>query len=227
MDENDEVSDRMAFIRKVYGILTIQLGFTASLIALVQLNHNFRMFVMKNMGVGLLACAGSIATMCAIICCYGRKYPVNYVLLGLFTLCEGYGVAAVTSRYPADIVMLAGLATFMVSMALTVYAMTTKTDISVFYGMSFVVCLAMIPLGIICCFCGIQMMHTMYAMCGLVLYSLYLIIDTIEICGNKASNSWGTQVSYDDYIIGAMVLYIDIIMLFLELLKLIGDSQRD
>ena len=53
-----------------------------------------------------------------------------------------------------------------------------------------------------------------------VFYGLFLIYDTQLIAGGKKH-----QLSMDDYIVGALLLYIDIMMLFLELLKLFGDRN--
>ena len=43
-DESEEANDRMKFIRKVYGILAVQLVLTAGLIAWVQNSEGMRMF---------------------------------------------------------------------------------------------------------------------------------------------------------------------------------------
>ena len=61
-----------------------------------------------------------------IICCFGRSYPVNYFLLFVFTLCESYMIAGITSKYDSKIVLMAGLGTALVTVSLTAYAMFTK-----------------------------------------------------------------------------------------------------
>ena len=48
-----------------------------------------------------------------------------------------------------------------------------------------------------------------------IIYGLYIIYDTQLIAGGRKH-----ELSLDDYVIGALILYIDIIMLFLELLRL-------
>ena len=96
--------------------------------------------------------------------------------------------------------------------------MFTKTDISVFVGLAVVVYLAMLPLIIVSLFVGLGALYTLYCCLGVILYSLYLIIDTIMICNNKASTGGHCAFSYDDYIIGAAILYLDIIMIFVYIL---------
>merc|ERR1712046_227244 len=91
----------------------------------------------------------SIVFLFMIVCCFRKKTPHNYYLLFAFTACETYMVGGLTSRYSSDLVILAGLATALVTIALTIYAMRTKVSIEVFYAMTFVIYIAMFPLFII------------------------------------------------------------------------------
>ena len=54
-----------------------------------------------------------------------------------------------------------------------------------------------------------------------VVYGLYLVYDTQLIAGGKSHS-----LSYDDYIVGTLLLYIDVMMLFLELLRLFGSKGK-
>ena len=121
--------------------------------------------------------------MCAILCCFARTHPTNLILLALFTVCEAHMVAAICTNYETKIVCMAGLATALVTISLTVYAWRTKTDIQVFVALAFVVYLAMLPLMIIGFAVGLGGLYTLYCCLGLIFYSLYLIIDTMIICG--------------------------------------------
>lgn len=112
--------------------------------------------------------------------------------------------------------MLAGGATALTTIALTIYAMRTTTKIEVFAGMAFVVYLAMLPLMIISFCIGLGGLYTLYLCLGIVLYGLFLIIDTIMITGGKTMSK--RACSMDDYVIGAMMLYLDIIYLFIYIL---------
>lgn len=55
------------------------------------------------------------------------------------------------------------------------------------------------------------------ALIGVILFSIYIIYDTQLIIGNKSE-----MIEVDDYILGAFMLYTDIINLFIELLKIIS-----
>ena len=118
--------------------------------------------------------------------------------------------------------MMAGAATALTTFALTIYAIKTKTSIEVFMALAFIVYLAMLPIIIISLFVGLGALYTVYCCLGVVFYGLYLIIDTMMIVKGKGMS--GRGCSMDDYIIGAMMLYIDIIMMFLYLLRLFGGK---
>ena len=96
--------------------------------------------------------------------------------------------------------------------------MRTKVQIEVFGAMAFVVYMAMLPIAIISFFMfpGKPLM-ILYNVLGVLLYSLFLIIDTMMIC-NKGNSMSNYSVDYDDYVMGALMLYLDIVMLFIYIL---------
>ena len=53
-----------------------------------------------------------------------------------------------------------------------------------------------------------------------LLFSIYLVIDTQLIIGSKKHS-----LELDDYVLGTVLLYLDIINLFLEILKAMGESD--
>jgi len=81
----------------------------------------------------------------------------------------------------------------------------------------------MIPMALLSCFYYSQGVNTLWLCLGIVIYSIYLIIDTMMIVGGKSMN--GMQCNSDDYIIGAMMLYMDIVMLFVYILRILGKKD--
>jgi len=55
-----------------------------------------------------------------------------------------------------------------------------------------------------------------------IVYSIYLIIDTQLILGGKHKS-----LSLDDYVLGAVLIYIDIISLFLKILQILGKKKDE
>ena len=176
----------MQFVRKVYGILASQLSLTAGLIVMVQTSDNFRMWMMRQFGLAIAACVFSIVTMISLVCCgLTKRVPINYILLFFFTLCESWMIAGLTASYDPKTVMMAGATTALTTIALTIYALRTKTKVEVFGAMAFLVYLAMFPLIIISWVVGLGALKTLYCALGVVLYGLFLIIDTMMICRGK------------------------------------------
>ena len=55
-----------------------------------------------------------------------------------------------------------------------------------------------------------------------VIYCVYILIDTQLILGGK-----NKELTLDNYVMGAMILYVDIIGLFLKILQLLGEKKKD
>lgn len=152
---------------------------TCAFIALVQTSPSVNDFASRNFALAICAAVGAIVSAIVLICCFRRQSPHNYILLFIFTACETYMVGGLTARYDQKLVILAGLVTALVVIALTIYAMRTKTSIEFFYAITFVIYIAMIPLWIIGLFMHVKALHIVYCALGLLFYSVFLIIDTM------------------------------------------------
>jgi len=60
------------------------------------------------------------------------------------------------------------------------------------------------------------MLYNLGLIGGLVLYGVYLIYDTQILMGGK-----GREMDFDNYILGALQIYVDIVQIFLKILKLL------
>merc|ERR1719456_1757698 len=112
-----------------------------------------------------------------------RKFPLNFILLGGFTATEGFLVGVVCATYTVDSVLAAVVACAILVGALSLYAMTTKSDFTGMGPYLFAALLALMLFGLICMFLPSPFMQKVYAGCGLLLFSFYLIMDTQQIMG--------------------------------------------
>jgi len=94
--------------------------------------------------------------------------------------------------------------------ALTLYACTTDTDFTFCGGFLFMVSIGFIVATILNIFIKSHFLKIVLSFVGALLFGIYIIYDTQLICGKHNSS-----LSIDDYIMGAMMLYIDIIQLFI------------
>ena len=104
--------------------------------------------------------------------------------------------------------------------ALTVYAMFTKEDFTIKWGIVIVILAAMLMLGIFSLFAWSPFLDNLYCCLGVIMCGIYIVIDTQLIIGGKR-----LAISMDDYVVGALILYMDIITLFLYLLELLSKKK--
>ncbi len=176
---------RLGFIRKVYGILTVQLTFTA-LLSSIGFIDSVRFYYARNMWLFWVSFGLSIGIIIPLACfkTIARKVPINYILLLSFTACESIMLSyAFASINDWKIVLTAACITIAVTVSLTIYACTTKTDFTFLVGMLFVCVPLLILLGIFSFAFG-YFLNTLYCCLGVLVYSIYLIIDTQLIMGN-------------------------------------------
>lgn len=130
-----------------------------------------------------------------------------------FTFCEAYLVAFCCAAVKdPELVMSAAFMTAGIVCGLTLYAMTTKHDFSVLGGMLYVIGSAMLIFGLFSYLLG-PTVRLIYCFLGVILFGFYLVFDTQLILGGKRY-----ELDKEDYIFGAVILYLDIINIFLYLL---------
>ena len=219
-----DFNPRIGFVRKVYGIVSIQLIFT-TLMSYMSMETSFGSFQQQNPGLLLVALVVNFITMIAVFCCgnIAKRVPTNYILLSIFTFTEAYMVSGICTVYDPITVIMACAMTAAMTIALTIYACTTKTDITMYGGALFIAGCGLLLLCIFGFFFQNLIFQVLICVACICLYGFYLIYDTQLIVGGDRSY----QLSLDDYIIGAIIIYIDIIVLFLRILQLLSYLRRE
>ncbi len=224
---NMDYNPRLGFVRKVYGILSVQLLLTGLGIYLAGW-HFANFFLTPTAHFIAIFCAVIAIIISFTICCYtscARSVPTNYYLLFTFTLCEAFLVSMTTSFYTKESVLLVAALTISLTLALTLYAMTTKRDFTTWGAILFVLGWGLLAFGIVFFWTmgrgGISKnVYYVWNILGVLLYGFYLIYDTQLIMGGGKYS-----LTLDDYVLGALIIYIDIIVLFLKLLRLFGNRR--
>jgi protein lifeguard len=218
--------DRMNFVRKVYGILGVQLVFTALFTLIPVYSDSFHIWMINNIAFVIAAFIGEIVTSIALICCRGlsRSVPTNYILLTIFTVCEAYLVGFISARYDPEVVLAAAFMTAGITAGVSWYAWTTKSDFTICGPLFFVLGITLLLVSMFILIFGIafghwRVLHMIFCGIAVVLFSFYLIFDTQLIMGGKRY-----EIEIDDYILGAIILYTDIITIFLYLLRIFGGK---
>merc|ERR1719466_212794 len=221
-----EKAVRRAFIRKVYGILMVQLVLTAAIIAVFLLVNSVKSYVQRNQWVYWTSLVLMLVCLISMACCDSvrRKTPTNFIFLGIFTACEGVMLGTISSFYQVDAVLIAVGITAGVTFFLTLFAFQTKIDFTTCGGMLCAVLVIFIIAGIIMAFLP-KTKWTMigYGSVGALIFSLYIVYDTQLMMGGKHKYS----LSPEEYIFAALNIYLDIINLFMYILMIVGAARGD
>ncbi|KAJ1461380.1 inhibitor of apoptosis-promoting Bax1-domain-containing protein [Pelagophyceae sp. CCMP2097] len=219
LDEGVRKALRLGFIRKVYGILSLQLLLTAVVSAVLTEVQACRDFVLANpalLWVGFFASIGILFALMA----YKDRHPLNAKLLFAWTLVEAYTVGVVCAAYTAAgqgaLVLEALFLTFSVFAVLTLFTFQSKIDFS-FLGAGLGAALwILIIWGVVSAFLG-DAGGGIYSLFGATIFSGYIVFDTWLIT---------QKLGYDDYILAAVTLYLDLINLFLYILQILARNDR-
>lgn len=218
-----EASMRNGFIRKVYGILSIQLIITFGFVLLFQL-PSIKKAILSNIQLaGNILIFTSFSFFCLFLilaCCrnLSRTVPYNYIILLSITLCEAISCAIISSCYSFQIVSIALLLTIVTTLTITFYACTTKTDFSYSRVILLIAFSQLFMVGLVSLIFQFRILYTLYTFLSTIMLGFYLVYDTQLIMGK-----FGYGYSVDDYIFAAMEIYMDIIRLFLMILRLLAE----
>lgn len=211
-------NSRLGFVQKVYGILTFQLLFTVFMCIISMVSSSFLNFQVQSSGLFIFFIVLNIVILLILFCCLdiSRKVPYNYILLAIFTFSESWIVSTICGLTDKKIVFMAAVMTLGITVSLTLYAITTKTDFTICGGLMFILGMVMLLFAIFAIFTDNKIVHIIICSISVVILGIYIIYDTQLIVGGRKQS-----LEIDEYIIGALMLYIDIITLFLELMELL------
>jgi len=218
-----EKSIRLGFVRKVFAILMVQLLITFGIIAIYVLSEDVKTFSIDHPEMIYTSMGITIAVYIVLLCCGNirRKFPTNIILLGIYTICQGLLLGSVAAYYQADEVLYATAICAIICLGLTLFAFQTKLDFTWTYSLLVVISLNMIIFGIMAAIWQSRILETTYTVLGALLFSLYLVVDIQLIMGNGKYGG----ISPEEYIFAALLVYLDIINLFLFILRLVGGGK--
>ncbi|KAJ3125647.1 hypothetical protein HK098_008307 [Nowakowskiella sp. JEL0407] len=198
--EQTDLMIRMNFVRKVYTILAMQLGLTTVVGAFCMYNKDVKEWTQNNPWALFLSFIGTFINLFALMA-YRRSHPVNFYLLGSFTLLESYAIGTVVSFYDSNVVLQAVILTFAMFIGLTIFTLQSKWSFEG-WGPLFLPFSSGVELG--------------FSIVIAILFSAYIIYDT---------NMIFTRLSPEEYISASVELYLDILNLFLAILRILGNSR--
>lgn len=176
-------------------------------------------FLARSLLVNILLMVASLVLLIPLFV-YKDQHPLNLALLGLWTVTMSTTVGVACSFYPKAIVLEALVLTASVVVALTAYSFWATAR-----GVDFSPLIPILgaSLWVLIIWGLIQMFwqpgpvgSTIFALLGALVFAAYLVLDTQLLV---------TRLGLDDYIWGSVMIYLDILNLFLYILRLLGERR--
>ncbi|KAJ3037729.1 Transmembrane BAX inhibitor motif-containing protein 4 [Rhizophlyctis rosea] len=216
--ENSDVAIRMAFTRKVYSILAVQLGLTTLVSGVFLYNDAIKAWAQSNMWMVFLSWLATLGLLIALIV-NRRKHPVNLYLLAAFTVSEAYTIGTVVTFHDSEVVLQAAILSFALFIGLTLFTVQTKYDFTSWGPFLFGSLWVIIIAGFVQLFLPFsRTLHLFIAIGTAIVFCGFVVFDTQQIF---------TRLSPEEYILAAIEvptlsllqqsqLYLDVINLFLH-----------
>ena len=222
--DNQKIDEiiRNQFVRKVYGILLFQFIFTFSLILICQIKviKNF-LYQHTKLYISLMIISAIIFIVSFIIfICYPsflRKYPQNYIFLFLFTISETILLIYVSILYSCYCVL--GSIIFIIGICVVIFFISCINKISLRFIFICLIIAAILGIiyGILALIFRNYYFEFLFCLIGAIFFTLILVYDT-----QTFSQLNQNYITIDDYIYAALVLYTDIIRIFIQIIKILG-----
>ncbi|KAL9235844.1 hypothetical protein vseg_010578 [Gypsophila vaccaria] len=211
---------RWGFIRKVYGILSAQLVLTTFVSAATVLYSPLNDTLRANSGLLLFFAILPFFLLWPLYI-YQQRHPHNLIILGLFTACLSLTIGVSCANTDGKIVLEALILTAAVVCSLTGYtfwAAKKGKDFSFLGPMLFGSLVGIIVAGLMQAFFPLGSTSILiYGGFSAMVFSGYIVYDTDNLI---------KRFSYDEYIWASVTLYLDILNLFLTILRMLKQGDN-
>ncbi len=211
------VAERMSFVRKVYALFFAATLFAIGGVALGLSTPAVLRFAFEHPIIMFLVMIGGVFAAQAVRHVRG----LNLVALFGFTTLTGVVISPlmyiVALSNPGSI-LTAGVLTVGIFGALTAYVFISKRDFSFMRGMLMVGLVVVVLASVLSFFVASNAFGFAIAAAALLLFSGFVLYDTSNIIRRYPTN---------EYIAGALSLYLDAFNIFLALIRILNSGSRN
>jgi len=181
-------------------------------------SQGYKHWIQSNVWMMYVSLFGAIGFM--LLTFWKRKsYPTNLLFLSGFTALEAYSIGVIVTFYDTKIVLLALVLTAGIFVALTLFACQTKYDFTAWQPYLFGALWILILFGFVGAFFPYNSKaELVYGSIAAMIFSGYILIDTQLIM---------RHYHVEEEIAAAISLYLDIINLFLAILRILNSQQNN
>lgn len=179
---------------------------------------SYKAWIQSNIWMMYVSLFGAIGFM--LLTFWKRKsYPTNLLFLGAFTALEAYSISVIVTFYETNIVLLALVLTAGIFVALTLFACQTKYDFTSWMPYLFGGLWILILFGFVGAFFPYNdKMEMIYGSVAALIFSGYILVDTQLVM---------RHYHVEEEIAAAISLYLDIINLFLAILRILNSQSNN
>lgn len=202
----------------IYFSSTVQILLTTIMSSISFFNATYRTWIQSNFWLMIISVFGALGFMLATY--WKRKsYPTNLLFLSGFTLLEAYAVSVATSFYEVQVVVQALVLTLGIFVALTLFACQTKYDFTDWMPYLFGALWFMILFGFVAAFIPFNStLEIVYGVLGALIFSGYILVDTQLVM---------RHYHVEEEIAAAISLYLDVLNLFMSILRILNGSNNN
>lgn len=148
-----------------------------------------------------------------------KSYPTNLLFLSLFTVAEAYTISVIVSFYKTSIVLNAVILTAGIFIFLTAFACQTKYDFTSWMPYLFGALWGLVLFGLVSMFLPYNSTaELIYGGLAALIFSAYILVDTQLVLRKH---------HVEEEIAAAISLYLDIINLFLAILRILNGQSNN
>jgi protein lifeguard len=148
-----------------------------------------------------------------------KSYPTNMLFLSAFTLLEAYSISVITSFYESRIVVQALILTLGIFAFLTLFACQSKYDFTSWMPYLFGALWILIIFGFMAMFFPHgKTIELVYGVVAALIFSGYILVDTQLVM---------RHYHVEEEIAASISLYLDILNLFLAILRILNSQNNN
>ena len=197
---------------------TVQLLATAALSSISYASSDYKNWIQSHQWMMWVSLFGAIGFM--LLTFWKRKsYPTNLIFLAGFTTLEAYSISVIVSFYDSWIVLEALILTLGIFLALTLFACQTKYDFTSWMPYLFGGLWGLILFGFVALwFPKTSTTELIYGGLAALIFRGYILVDTQLVL---------RHYHVEEEIAAAISLYLDVINLFLAILRILNSQQNN
>jgi FtsH-binding integral membrane protein len=197
---------------------TVQLLATAAVSGVSMASKSYRDWIQDNQWMMWVSLLGSLVFL-GLTYWKRKSYPMNLVFLAAFTGLEAYSISVIVSYTESKIVLEAVIFTFGIFVALSLFACQSKYDFTSWMPYLFGGLWVLILFGFMAAFFPYSSKVELgYGIISALIFSGYILVDTQMIM---------RHYHVEEEIAAAISLYLDIINLFLAILRILNSQNQN